>query len=87
MKKSNIISALGLLLVTSSISLPVYSVTKEANKIPTVVVSAARTEQSTLTTPASISVITRQQIEESGARHIVDVLRGQGGVRVSDLFR
>ena len=86
MKKSNIISALGLLLVTSSISLPVYSVTKEASKIPAVVVSAARTEQSALTTPASISVITRQQIEESGARHVVDVLRGQGGVRVSDLF-
>ena len=86
MKKSNIISALGLLLVTSSISLPVYSVTKEASKIPAVVVSAARAEQSALTTPASISVITRQQIEESGARHVVDVLRGQGGVRVSDLF-
>ena len=78
--------ALAILFVTSSISLPVYSITKEASKIPAVVVSAARTEQSTLTTPASISVITRQQIEDSGARHIVDVLRGQGGVRVSDLF-
>ena len=86
MKKSNTISVLGLLLVTSSISLSVYSATKEASKIPAVVVSAARTEQSTLTTPASIRVITRQQIEESGARHVVDVLSGQGGVRVSDLF-
>ena len=88
MKKSesNTTLALVILVATSSISLPVYSVNKEANKIPAVVVSAARTEQSTLTTPASISVITRQQIEDSGARHIVDVLRGQGGVRVSDLF-
>lgn len=83
---SNSTLALAILVATSSISLPVYSVTKEANKIPAVVVSAARTEQSTLTTPASIRVITRQQIEESGARHVVDVLRGQGGVRVSDLF-
>ena len=65
---SNTTLALALLLVTSSISLPVYSVTKEASKIPAVVVSAARTEQSTLTTPASISVITRQQIEDSGAQ-------------------
>jgi iron complex outermembrane receptor protein len=57
-----------------------------ATEIPAVVVSAARTEQSTLTTPASISVITREQIEASGARHINEVLRGQGGVQVNDLY-
>jgi iron complex outermembrane receptor protein len=50
------------------------------------VVSAARTEQSTLTTPASITVITREQIEDSGSRHIVEVLRGQGGVQINDLY-
>ncbi len=54
--------------------------------IPAVVVSGARTEQSTLTTPASISVITRKQIEASGARHISEVLRGQGSVQVNDLY-
>ena len=57
-----------------------------ATEIPAVVVSAARTEQSTLTTPASISVITRDQIEASGARHISEVLRGQGGVQINDLY-
>jgi iron complex outermembrane receptor protein len=57
-----------------------------ATEIPAVVVSAARTEQSTLTTPASITVISREQIEASGARHINDVLRGQGGVQISDLY-
>ena len=57
-----------------------------ATEIPAVVVSAARTEQSTLTTPASITVITREQIEASGARHINEVLRGQGGVQVNDLY-
>ena len=57
-----------------------------ATEIPAVVVSAARTEQSTLTTPASITVITRKQIEASGARHISEVLRGQGGVKVNDLY-
>ena len=57
-----------------------------ATEIPAVVVSAARTEQSTLTTPASISVISREQIEASGARHINEVLRGQGGVQINDLY-
>jgi len=57
-----------------------------ATEIPAVVVSAARTEQSTLTTPASITVITREQIESSGARHVTDVLRGQGGVQINDLY-
>ena len=50
------------------------------------IVSAARTEQSTLTTPASITVITREQIEAGGARHLVDVLRGRGGVQINDLY-
>ena len=57
-----------------------------ATEIPAVVVSAARTEQSTLTTPASITVISREQIEASGARHINEVLRGQGGVQIQDLY-
>ena len=57
-----------------------------ATEIPAVVVSAARTEQSTLTTPASITVISREQIEASGARHIIEVLRGQGGVQIDDLY-
>jgi len=77
----------GVLVVTASLSLTVNSATQETvTEIPTVIVSAARTEQSTLTTPASITVITREQIEATGARHIVDVLRGQGGVRITDLF-
>ena len=77
----------GVLAATASFSLPVFSVTEAtATEIPTIVVSAARTEQSTLTTPASITVITRKQIENSGARHIVDVLRAYGGVSVEDTF-
>ena len=55
-------------------------------EIPAVLVSAARTEQSSLTTPASITVISRQQIENSGARHVVEVLRGQGGVQINDIY-
>ena len=72
----------GFVIYTASFPCSVFS----AVEIPAVVVSAARTEQSTLTTPASITVIGRQQIEDSGARHVIDVLRGQGGVHVNDLY-
>jgi iron complex outermembrane receptor protein len=50
------------------------------------ITSATRTEQSALTTPASITVITREEIEASGARHIVDLLHGRGGIQISDNF-
>ena len=77
----------GVAAVTANFTLPVYSDTETtATEIPAVVVSAARTEQSTLTTPASITIITRKQIEDSGSRHIVEVLRGQGGVQINDLY-
>jgi iron complex outermembrane receptor protein len=73
--------------MTASIALPVQAeVGPTANEVPAVVVSAARTEQSTLTTPASITMISRQQIVDSGAAHIVEVLRGQGGVQISDYY-
>jgi len=55
-------------------------------KIKDVVVSGARHEESALSIPASIEVIDRQDIEASGASDIVEVLRGRGGVQVSDLF-
>ena len=77
--------SIGAAVVTAGISLPAFSEVAET-QIPPVIVSAARTEQSTLTTPASITVITRKQIDDSGARHIVEVLRGQGGVQINDLY-
>jgi len=77
----------GVVVISVSFALPVQAeVEPVANEIPAVVVSAARTEQSTLTTPASITVISRQQIKDSGAAHIVEVLRGQGGVQISDYY-
>jgi iron complex outermembrane receptor protein len=51
-----------------------------------VIISAARTEQSELTTPASITIITREEIEASGARHVVEVLQSRGGIQVIDSF-
>ncbi len=57
-----------------------------AEQVPSVVVSAARTEQSTVTTPASITIITQKDIQASGAEYIVDVLRGYGAIYVVDTF-
>ena len=59
---------------------------EESETIPDVVVSATRSEQSSVTIPASITIISREQIERSGARHIADVLRGQGTIQISDPF-
>lgn len=59
---------------------------KDTQALELLVVSGSRTEQSELTTPASISVITQAQIARSGAQHLVEVLRGQGGVFVQDLY-
>ena len=77
--------SIGVAVATAGISFPAFSEVT-AKQIPSVVVSAARTEQSTLTTPASITVITRKQIEDSGSSHIVEVLRGQGGVQIKNLY-
>ena len=74
--------AFGALIAAAAQPAPVYP----ATEIPAVVVSAARTQQSVLTTPASITVITREQIEASRARHIHEVLRSQGGVQIRDLY-
>jgi len=52
----------------------------------TVVVSATRSEQATVPTPASISVITAYDIAKSGARNVAELLRGRAGIQVSDLF-
>ena len=54
----------------SSISLP-----------PLVITRATSIQQ---TSPASIKVIDRQQIERSGASALVDVLRGQAGLQIRD---
>lgn len=57
-----------------------------AEELPTVVVSATRSEQSSITTPASINVISRKEIESSGASNLNEVLRGQAGIQVFDLY-
>lgn len=70
-------------ITTASVSIPVQSL---AEQLPTVIVSAARTEQSTVTIPAAINIITRDEIEASGASNVSEVLRNQGGIYLTDYF-
>ena len=70
-------------ITTASISIPVQSL---AEQLPTVIVSAARTEQSTVTIPAAINIITQDDIEASGASNVSEVLRNQGGIYLTDLY-
>ena len=51
-----------------------------------IIVSATRWETSGIPTSSSIKVITRDQIIDSGAKNVTEVLQGQGGVQISDLF-
>lgn len=51
-----------------------------------IVVSGTRSWQDETLTPGSIRIITAEEIRNSGSSHIVEVLRNQGGVQVSDLY-
>jgi len=65
---------------------PVNVLAVDEHTLDTVVVSATRSEQSNISTPSSITIIRRDEIEASGATHIVDIIRGRGGVQVRDFF-
>lgn len=58
----------------------------QEDRLDTVLVSATRAEQSELTTPASITIITREEIERRGARNVAEAVRGAGGVQVRDFY-
>jgi iron complex outermembrane receptor protein len=59
---------------------------QETVSVAPVVVSATRSPQPGVVTPASITVITREQIRASGATRLAEVLRGQAGVQIRDLY-
>lgn len=59
---------------------------EDAETLEPVIVSATRTASAVTNTATSISVISREQIDASGAANVADILRGHGGVQVSDLF-
>jgi outer membrane cobalamin receptor len=58
-----------------------------AQDVPTlkeVVVTATRVDTSVLDSPSSVSVISAQQITDSGAIDVAQVINGQPGVVVND---
>lgn len=67
--------ALGLLFSASTMA---------ATPLPPILISAARTAEPGLDIPAAKTVIHRQDIEDSGARNVGDLLRQVNGVHVSD---
>ncbi|MEJ2529540.1 MAG: TonB-dependent receptor [Gammaproteobacteria bacterium] len=54
--------------------------------LDTVVVSATRSEQPTVPTPASITVISEEDIAQSGAGNVAELLKARAGVQVSDKY-
>jgi len=56
------------------------------DELETIVVSATRSEQTEVITPASITVISRDEIERSGAQNVAEMLRGRPGVSVRDAY-
>lgn len=67
------------------LSLSVFA-NEQTDGIPNIIVSATRSEQTDVTIPASITIIDEATIKNSGATHIVDVLRNQGMLQIRDIF-
>jgi len=57
-----------------------------AETLPSVIVSGTRSAQSDVTVPAAITVVTRDEIDDSGAGTLTDLLRGRAGIQVQELY-
>jgi iron complex outermembrane receptor protein len=69
-----------------SLSISFCSYAEDIKQYDDIVVSATRWETIGTPTASSISIIDSEEIKNSGARSIVDLLRGRGGVQVSDQY-
>ncbi|OGS91544.1 MAG: TonB-dependent vitamin B12 receptor [Gallionellales bacterium GWA2_60_18] len=67
-----------------AILLPFFACAETANSLDEVVVTATRTAQSADATLASVTVITRQDMERLQAQSLPDVLRGVAGLTISN---
>jgi iron complex outermembrane receptor protein len=54
--------------------------------IEPVIVSAVRSPKSGITGAGAVTVITRAEIEASGASNVAEVLRGRAGAQITDLY-
>ena len=74
-----------LAILFASIPLPVYA-QKEEITLEEVVVTATRDVEEIRKIPANVTVITKEEIEQSNARSTVDLLRSEEGVVVRDFY-
>lgn len=70
--------------VITSVTLPLA--TAEVADPLTVYVTATRAPETSVDTASSIRIISAQEIKESGAQSVADLLRGQHGIHVYDLY-
>jgi len=81
MKYSNLKRTVLPVALLVSLSLPAWS---EETGLDTIVVTATRSDQSTVITPTNITTVTREQIEASGAKTVIEILRSQPGIQFQD---
>jgi len=58
----------------------------DTESLHSIVVSATRSEQTSVTTPASIQIIDKREIKQSQSQNIGELLRNRGGLEIHDLF-
>lgn len=68
------------------IFLPLTAVAAESAEESDIIVTATRSEQENVYIPTAIAVISHEEIVASGAVHLAEVLRGHGGIQLSDLY-
>jgi iron complex outermembrane receptor protein len=68
---------------TCALSFTLASPLWAETSLPTIIVSASRVEEPSLETPASITLITRQEIEASGAHDLLQLLQARGGLQIN----
>jgi iron complex outermembrane receptor protein len=60
--------------------------TRADTELSPILVSASRSELTGLQIPAGIRVIDRQEIEQSAAHNLIQLLNGQSGIQISSLY-
>jgi len=73
-------------LLLLSLAFPCLSEELTPQRLDSIVVTASRAESKIREVPANISIITREEIEEKGARTLTDVFKGEQGVFTRSLL-
>jgi iron complex outermembrane receptor protein len=73
-------------LLGALLAAPLLSYAQESTQLDAVVVVGTRSEESQNRLPAAITLLTRQQITDSGVTTLADALRLAGGVQMTDFF-